>query len=174
MLFSIHRFAYRRNIARHAGRRLVVNAHDCFNGPVAITRKSRGHHVRVDAVPPIAWYKIDNDSKLLRQLAPEHRKMTSLKHEYIIAWRERVHDRGFPSTCPTGGKNKNLSVSSIKYLLHPFEALATQAGEFFAAVVNRRTVDCSKDAIWNIRRPWDLEKMPACFVGWTRIIHFRK
>jgi hypothetical protein len=84
----------------------------------------------------------------------------------MIAWRERVHDRGFPSTCPTGGKNKNLSVSSIKYLLHPFETLATQAGEFFAAVVNRRTVDCSKDAIWNIRRPWNLEKMPACFVGW--------
>src|SRR6202040_814413 len=130
MLFDVHCFPHRRNVAGDAGRGLVVYAQDRPDGPMAVVCKSRGHRLCVNAVPPIARHIVDNETELLSQIAPECRKMTSLKQEHMVAGRERIHDRSLPRARAAGRENENLAAGGLEYRLHAFKTFPTQMGEF--------------------------------------------
>ena len=46
--------------------------------------------------------------------------------------------------------------------------------ELFAAMINGRPVNRSKNAVRYIGWPWNLEEMPSCLVTWVRIIHLKE
>src|SRR5450631_776967 len=114
---------------------------------------------------PVAWQIVDDEVKLLRQVAPKCRKMTGFNHQHLVAGGESVDDGRFPGARAASGKNKNLAASGIENRFHPFKAFTTKMGELLPPVVNRRSINGSKDSIRHIRWAWDLEKVPACLVG---------
>ncbi len=102
-----------------------MNAHHRFDQAIAVTGEFRRHRWCVNAMPPIAWQIIDDQPKLLGQVAPQRREMTCLHHENVVAGRERINDRGLPGAGAAGGKNKNLPGGGFENRFHPFKTFAS-------------------------------------------------
>ena len=51
---------------------------------------------------PIARHIVDDQTELLRQVAPERREMTGFNHQHMVAGGKRIDDRGFPRASAAG------------------------------------------------------------------------
>ena len=67
------------------------------------------------------------------------------------------------SAAPVPDAGKMIDgTGSLEDALQPLQNFGRQRGEFRAAVVDDRLIHGPKDAIWNIGRAGDLQKVTAC------------
>src|ERR1700682_6605719 len=86
--------------------------------------------------------------------------MAGLYHQYLVARRERVDDRGFPGASARGRKNDDRS-GGLEDFLAAFENHLCQFGKCRTAVVDHRHVHGPEHAIGDRARTGNLKKVAS-------------
>lgn len=60
--------------------------------------------LEVGAVAPVARNEVDVEFELVGDAVPQHRELTGLAHQYLVAGLQGVDDRGFPGAGPRRGR----------------------------------------------------------------------
>ena len=89
--------------------------------------------------------------------------MTRFENQDAIARRQRVDECRLGRPRP-GRRKDDHGTGSLEDALQPLQNFGRQRGEFRAAVVDDRLIHGPKDAIWNIGRAGDLQKVTACVI----------
>ena len=86
--------------------------------------------------------------------------MAGLVGEHAVAGAERIDQRGLP--CAGAGARKNQHVPlRLKDRAQAVDAGEREIGRVAAAMIDRRLIDGAQDAVRNIRRAGNLEKVSA-------------
>src|SRR5690348_1590410 len=96
MARRVDRRANFRDAAGDAGRGLVVDDADRLDAMLAVGRELLAQLRRIDAMPPIAGDELDVEPEPRRHLAPQGGEMPGLDHQYPVARRQGVDERGLP------------------------------------------------------------------------------
>src|SRR5579875_3098682 len=160
MADAVHRLTNPGYTAGHARRSLIVNQHDGFDRMVFVRPQPGFRFCRVSALPPVARHVFDLDAEPFRHLPPELRKMPCLEHEHTIARRERINNGRLPGS-GTGSGIHNHGTSCLEDRPETFEYFHGQFGEFRTAMIDNRLIHGAKDPVWDVGRPWNLQKVPA-------------
>ena len=115
---------------------------------------------RIDPAAPVTGNEIDDQAELVGDLAPERGEVAGFEHQHPVARRQRVDQRGLPGTGARRGVDDDWAVG-LENLLQPIKRLQRKAAEFRPAMVDRRLIDRAQDAIGHIRRPGNLQEVPA-------------
>jgi hypothetical protein len=158
MAGGIHGFANRIDRRETAGRRLVVQHADRLDFMRLVLAQMLFDFCRIGAGPPIAGNELGFESELLRHGFPLRRELAGLDHQYPVARRQRVDERCFPRTCAGRGVNDHR-IGGLEDRLDAVEAALGEFGEFRSAMVDDRGIHRSQYAVWQRRRPRDLQEM---------------
>ena len=120
MMRLIHDPAKFGDPARHSGGGLVVNDKHSFNPVIAVGSQPRFEFRGGCALAPVPWNIVDLDAEFFRDLAPELRKVSGLKQEHAIAWRQSVDNRRFPGSRARSWIHYDWT-GSLEDLSHAFE-----------------------------------------------------
>ena len=127
---------------------------------------------RIDAVPPIARHELDLDAEPSGHLPPQGRELPGLEHQHFVARRQRVDERRLPRS-RARGRIDDHRAAGLEHLLHAGDDFLAELGELGPAMVDRREAHRVQDAIRHVRRPRDLQKMPAGMDG-RGVFHRRR
>src|SRR3982074_2291313 len=105
----VHRGADVADPTGDAGRGLVVHYHHRLDSMRRILRQPGLDCRGVGAAAPIPRHKIDLDAPAPRHLPPQRSKMAGLDHQDLVAWGQRIDDRGFPGAGARRWENNDRS-----------------------------------------------------------------
>src|SRR5215470_5251273 len=91
--------------------------------------------------------------------------MAGLEHQYAVAGRQRVDERGLPRA-GAGGRVGHDRASRLEHFMETLEDLVREARELGAAVIDRRPVDRPQHPIRHVGGAGDLQEVAA---GWVRV-----
>ena len=158
----VHRAPDRRDVARDAGRRLVVDDGDGFDRLAAVSRQLLPDDGRIDAVPPVAGNEIDLQAEPHGHVAPERGELAGLDHQHRVAGRQRVDERRLPRAGAGRGIDHDRA-RGLKHALKALDRLAPERRERGAAMIDRRLRDGPQDPIGHVGRAGDLEEVTSAF-----------
>ncbi len=107
---------------------------------------------RIRSVTPIAGNEVDGESEPGRKLLPERGELAGLRHQYAIAGRKRIDQRGFPGAGTRGGIDDHVA-AGLEYGFHAFQYFLAEHGEAGTAMIHRRKVDRAQHAIGHVVGP---------------------
>ena len=157
---AIDRLAHFTDARSDAGRSLVM--HDAYrlDRVLGVGRQPRFDRGGIGAVAPVAGDELGHQAELLRHRVPQRREMSGLAHQYTVAGRQRVDERGFPRAGAGCGKNDDRRFG-FEDLLQAGEHFLAELLEAGAAMIDRRVVDRAQHAVGHIGRARDLQKMAS-------------
>ena len=109
-------------------------------------------------MPPIAGRIFDVQTEALRNLTPGARKMAGLKDQHTVARGECVYE-GSLAGSGTGRGIDDDGTLRLEDGTHALQNFYAQFRKFQTAVVNDRMVDGAQNAIRNVGRARDLQKV---------------
>ena len=118
----------------------------------------------IGAVAPVAGQEVDLDAPARRHLPPQGGEMAGLDHQYLVAGRERVDDRGLPGARARGRKDEDRS-GCLEDFPAAFENRLRQFGKSRTAVIDHRHVHGPEHAIRNGARAGNLKEMASLMLG---------
>ncbi len=86
--------------AGDAGRGLVMDDIDRFDGPLGVGLQFLLDDLRIGAMPPVGGHKIDFDAELAGHGAPERGEMSGLEHQYLVTGAQGIDQSRLPGTGP--------------------------------------------------------------------------
>ncbi len=141
-----------------AGRRLVVHGEHGLEGVRAVLGQFRLDERGIDAAAPVAGNEIDHEAEPFGHRAPQRGEMSGLEHQHAVARRQRIDERRLPGT-GAGCRVDDHRARGLEDGLQSIEDFERQACELGAAMVDRRLVHRPQNAVGDIRRSRNLQKM---------------
>ena len=86
--------------------------------------------------------------------------MSGLRHQHVIARRERVDECGFPGAGSGSGVDDDVGLR-LEYALHPGKHAFREHSELGAAMIDRRVVDRPQHTIGHVGRTRDLQEVTS-------------
>ena len=126
---------------------------------------------RVGAAAPVTGYHLHLDPQPSGELGPKGGKLPGFTHQHPVAGFQHVDQRGLPGAGPRGREDDDR-VPRLENRLDSGQDLQAKHREFRSAMINGRTVDGPKDAIWNVGRAGDLQEMATSMNGHGRLSFF--
>ena len=122
----IDRTAHGGDIARDAGRSLVVDHHNRLDLVVSVVTQFRGGRRRVHAVPPVAWHEVHPQAEVCRHFRPKRGEMPGLERQHPVSGTQGVDQGGLPRA-RTGRREDDHGIPSLE---NGFHALQASLGQF--------------------------------------------
>ena len=158
MAGGIDRFADWIDRRQAAGRGLVVQHAHCLDLMRLVVAQMLLDLCGVGAGAPVALDELRLQPELIRHGFPLGSELAGLDHQHAIAGRQRVDQRGFPST----GAGRGVDDDRIGGLENGLDAVETALGELGKlrpAMIDDRSIHGAQHAVGQRRRPRDLQEM---------------
>ncbi|KAG0931500.1 hypothetical protein G6F31_016766 [Rhizopus arrhizus] len=126
--------------------------------------KARADHGGVHGVTPVAFDVVDLKPQAARQLLPQAGEVAGFPHQHPVARRQRVDQRRFPRAGARRRKNDHGGLR-LEDLLDSRQHGQPQRAELRPSMVDGGLIDGPQHAVRHIRRPRNLQEMPAGRMG---------
>jgi hypothetical protein len=161
VLRRIDGFAYFCNARHHAGGSLVVNNAHGLDSFTAVGAQFLFDRLRVGAVAPVAGKEFGFQSEPRGHSLPQRGEVSGFRHQYALAGREHVDERGFPRASARRRIDDDLAMRGLEDALHSREHRFAQRCELGPAVIHGRKIDRAQNALGHVGRPGNLQEMSA-------------
>ena len=137
------------DVAEHAGRSLVVDGGDGFDGVLIVCCESVVENLSIDAATPVAGQQFYFETQLSGDFAPEVGEVAGLEHQYPVAGRECIGERSFPGAGAGRWVDHN-GRGCGENLLEACEYIQSHLRKFGAAMIDGRSRDGPGDALGQV------------------------
>ena len=171
MFRRIDGLAHGSDVARHAGRCFVVHHTHGLDRMAAVGLQPCFDQVGLHATAPargrrqlVVLALVADDFRLQaeprRHLDPQRCEVAGLVHQYLVAGRQHVAERRFPSP---GARSRidDHRMPGLENLPDAGQHLQPERGELRTAVVDGRQAHRPQDPVGHRRRSGDLQEMAA-------------
>ncbi len=149
-----------RNSASGACGGLIVHHGDRLDRVPGVGGQPAEHLLRVGTGAPVPRHQVHVEPQVRRHCGPQHGEVAGLEREHLVTRGKRVDQGGFPRPGARGGVKRNRP-HRARQVPHPAEHGTGQARELRAPVIDGGRRHRAQHPVRDIRRPGDLEKMPA-------------
>src|SRR5262245_30333921 len=112
----------------------------------------------IGADAPVRGNEFRNEAEIFSHLFPKRGELAGFHHQHLVAWRERIDERGFPGTRACGGVDDDR-IGGLEDGLNAFKALLRKSRKLWTAVVDNRRVHRPQDAVRERGGAWNMQKM---------------
>src|SRR6266566_3030674 len=160
---AVHRRPDQRDLAGAPGGRLVLHDRDRLD----LVPRIRGQVLvdlgHLDTLAPVTGDEDHVQAELPGHLRPQASEMPGVEGQHAVARRQRVDERGLPGPGARRGIDRDGSGAAAQPA-QSGQHVAGQRGELGTAVVDRGCRHRPQHPVGDIRRPGDLEEVPAALV----------